>query len=181
MKMMKKFSHTIALMPLLFATTVSAQNILDNPYFDDGLNSWLALAPERATWTNTMDFHVDDSLRIGSAELDSNEGMAVLAQCVPVDDEVYVATAWVNSSCAGQTLEVFWADDRCIVSPANISAQSSITDAWQQITAFGAPTLGSTHAVVTLLNPSACGKPAFFDVVSFQPDYIFADNFETAL
>jgi hypothetical protein len=176
----KPCSRVIGILALLFAATANAQNILDNPYFDDGLNSWLALAPERVTWTNSMDFHVDDSMVIGSAELDSHEGMAVLAQCVPVYDEVYVATAWVNSSCAGQTLEVFWADDGCIVSPANISAQSTITDAWQQITASGAPTPGSTHAVVTLLNPGACDKSAFFDVVSFQPDYIFADNFEIA-
>jgi hypothetical protein len=180
MNIQKIFSSAVAL-TLLFGAPARAQNILDNPYFDDGLNSWLPLAPERVTWTNSMDFHVDDSMVIGSAELDSHEGMAVLAQCVPVDDEVYVATAWVNSSCPGQTLEVFWADDGCTVSPANISAQSTIMDAWQQITAFGAPTLGSTHAVVTLLNPSACGKPAFFDVVSFQQDDIFADNFETAL
>jgi hypothetical protein len=174
-------SYVTAILALLSGAPAHAQNILDNPYFDDGLNSWLAFAPERVTWTNTMDFHVDDSFRIGSAELDSQEGMAVLTQCVPVDDEVYVATTWVNSSCAGQTLEVFWASEDCIANPINISAQSTVTDAWQQITAFGAPALGSTHAVVTLLNPAACGQAAFFDVVSLQPDYILADNFEIAL
>ena len=175
------FLRATVFMAFSFAATANAQNMLDNPYFDDGLNSWLPPAPERVTWTNAMDFHVDDSLRIGSAELDSNEGDAVLAQCVPIRDEVYVATAWVNSSCAGQRLDVFRADDECIASPATISAQSTLTGTWQQITASGMPTPGSTHAVVTLLNPSACSTTAFFDVVFLQRDYLFADNFESAL
>jgi hypothetical protein len=178
---MRTASWVIGVLALLCVATAGAQNILDNPYFDDGLNNWEPLAPERVMWTNTLDYHDDDSLRIGSAELDSHEGMAVLAQCVPVDDQVYVATAWVNSSCAGQTLDVFWADDGCIASDANISARSTVTDAWQPITAVGAPAAGSTHAVVTLVNPGACGTSAFFDVVSMQTDDIFADNFEIAL
>ena len=158
-----------------------AQNIVPNPYFDAGLDYWQALAPERVMWTNTMDHHVDDSTAIGSAQLDSREGLAVLAQCVPINEMTYVGSVWVNSVCAGQSLQVYWTDDSCTVGLENASAVSTVAGEWQLITATGNPTPGSTHAVVTLVNPSACGNTAYFDVVTLQPDEIFADNFEAGL
>ncbi len=161
------------LAPFLAASS-NAQNLVQNPYFDDGLSQWLALAPERATWTNLMDVHVDESSRIGSVQLDSHDGPAVLAQCVPIDYTTYVATVWVNSICSGQTLQVFWSDDSCVAGAASFLAQSTDTATWQRITALGMAPTGATRAIVTLENPAACGNVAYFDVVTLQTDSFLA-------
>ncbi len=173
--------RTFAAAAMLVATTAGAQNILDNPYFNAGLTSWSPSDPSRATWTNTMDYHVEGGEPFGSADLDSHNGMAFIAQCVPIDQLTYVGTVWVYSGCVGQSLNIFWADDACTASFDGMAAQSTVTGAWQQLTAVGTPTLTSSHAVVVLLNPSACGNTAFFDVAALQPDYVFANGFEVAL
>jgi hypothetical protein len=174
----ESFVRTLAAAAMLVVASADAQNLLSNPYFDEGLSDWEPFDRSRADWDRTMDVHNDEATRTASAELDSHTGVSFIAQCVPIEHQAYVGTVWIYSTCAGQTLDIFWADDGCIASADVASAQSTITGAWQQVTAVGTPTAGSSHAVVTLLNPASCASTAFFDVAVLRPDPIFANGFE---
>jgi hypothetical protein len=59
-------------------------------------------------------------------------------------------------------------------------AQSTVVDAWQQISMPATrPPAGTTRAIVTLENPATCADSVYFDDIYLQTDGIFGNGFES--
>ncbi len=164
----------------LFAVAgAHAQNLIQNPYFEDRLNFWQYDPPDQVSWTNTVDYRTADSGVPGAMVMDSSLGPSVAFQCVTVLDSLdYVASMRVQSHCAGQTLNVFWTDSSCTVGSSFISAASTHADVWDAVTLLGHPTVSAQRAVVVVENATGCMTPAYIDDVVFDTDIIFANGFE---
>jgi len=167
---------------LFAAAGAQAQNLIQNPYFEDRLNLWFYDPPDHVSWTNTMDYRTPDSGVPGAMVLDGSIGPALAFQCVPVLDSLdYIASMRVQSHCTGQTLNVFWTDAGCAAGTSFISAASTHADTWDLVTLFSHPAIAATHAIVVVENPTGCATPAYIDDVVFQTDVIFANGFEVPL
>ena len=164
---------------LLFGSAASAENLVVNPYFDEGLNGWDRFPPDNVSLSMTMDYADPDSLRICSAEIAGGE-ITFAAQCVTVSESYqYVARAMVYSHCAGHRYYVFWSDDSCTAGSSFMMAESTVVDAWQQVAMpVTRPPAGTTRAIVTLENPGTCADSVYFDDVYLQTDGIFGNGFE---
>jgi hypothetical protein len=157
-----------------------AQNLIQNPYFDDHLTGWQFSPADQVSWTPSADYPVPGSGSAGALKLDGTAMPSLAFQCVPVrDDFHYVASMRVNSHCVGQRLYVFWTDASCIAGDALASAASVRADKWDLVTVPAQPPLGTSWAIVVADNPGGvCKSPAFVDDVVFMPETIFVDGFE---
>ena len=166
---------------LLFAMGGAyAQNLLQNPYFDDNLTGWQISPVSQVSWTPLVDYPVSGSGTRGAMKLDGGAMPSLAFQCVPVDDAFdYIASMRVNSHCTGQRLFVFWTDAGCVAADASTSVASVRADKWDLVTAVVHPPLGTSWAVVVADNPGgSCPSSAFVDDVVFMKDDIFSNGFE---
>lgn len=164
---------------LFAATGARAQNLMQNPDFEDRLNFWEYGPPDQVSWTNTVDYRTPYSGVPGSMVLDSSRGPVLALQRVPVLDSVdYVATMQVQSHCPGQTLNVFFTDASCTAGTTFISGASTHADEWDEVAFVAHPTAGAQCAVVAVEDATGCTMPTYVDDVVFQLDAIFANGFE---
>ncbi|HEX3896637.1 MAG TPA: hypothetical protein VHW73_10540 [Rudaea sp.] len=179
MKIRPTSIRRFAFAALLFASAAPAQNLVVNPYFDDGLNGWDRFPPEQVTLNLTMDYADSDSLMRGSAAIAGGE-ISFAAQCVTVSESgQYVANAMVYSHCPGHRYYVFWSDDSCMAGSSYMMAESTVVDAWQQLSmAATRPPAGTTRAIVTLENPGTCTDSVYFDDFYLRTEEIFGNGFE---
>jgi hypothetical protein len=107
MKIHRASLRRFAFSALLLASAASAQNLVVNPYFDEGLNGWDRFPPDQVSLSMTMDYPDPDSLMRGSAEIAGGQ-ISFAAQCVPASESyLYVARAMVFSHCTGHRYYVF--------------------------------------------------------------------------
>jgi len=174
--------RTLAMMccaGLFLAAGVQAENLIQNPYFEDHLTGWQYDPPDQVSWTNTIDYPVVDSGIPGAMVLDGSRGPVLALQCVTVLPSLdYVASVRVQSHCTGQTLNVFWTDATCIAGSSFISAASTHADVWDRVGLFAHPPSTAQRAIVVVENPTGCVSPAYIDDVVFDTDIIFANGFE---
>ncbi|MEP6484073.1 MAG: hypothetical protein ABJB01_06455 [Rudaea sp.] len=167
---------------LASGNSVSAQNLVSNPDFDNDFLDWTNFFPSQISISRTMDFRTPESTAIRSMQIDSAESgtphIAFAVQCVDVHEQfVYVATAEVNSHCPGQQFYLFWADASCTAGDSML-AQSTRPDEWERLTITAQAPLGTQKALVVLENPATCAGSAYFDAITLQLDAIFSDGFE---
>ncbi len=162
------------------ATCAQAQNLIQNPYFDDELMNWEYSPAAQVSWTASVDYPVGGSSKTGSMKLDGAATPSIAYQCIPVVESTdYVASMRVNSHCAGQRLYIFWTDATCIAGDTAVTAASVRSDQWDRVSVSGVAPAGSSYAIVAADNPGGtCRSPAFIDDVVFETDSIFADGFE---
>lgn len=165
----------------LFAVAgAQAQNLIQNPYFDDHLTGWLYDPPGQVTWSPSVDYPAENSGITGSMKLDGARTPSLALQCVQIQQSFdYVASMRVNSHCTGQALHVFWTDSSCTAGSSFASATSTHADQWDLVTLLSHPAVGAQWAIVVVENPGgSCTDPAFVDDVVFATDIIFANGFE---
>jgi hypothetical protein len=161
---------------LLVASVVHAENLVNNPTFDDGIDDWQTTSD--AEWMPAFGYDR------GSLHLSSRTGTAAATQCIAIDSgRTYVASAHIDSHCAGaRVLYMLWAStedcsDTEVFSHSFFATSATAFD-WELL-AVTAPSPDAAHFIqIRLFNAATCADDVFFDDVSLQHDDIFYDGFD---
>jgi len=180
---------------VLLCTSVSAQNMVSNPNFDDGLTDWEAYQPGNGVllWSNTMD--AGGSAVPGSASVAVFDGNFIsfgVKQCLPVvagESYRFGASYHVSfdTGTAGWGVSaISWFEGPgCTGNEPEGAGGNAITTAgsWQVSVNEGAEAVSTAQsAELRLIAHKTTGAgmvSAYIDRAFFERISIFADGFES--
>ena len=153
-------------------------NLLNNPSFENGLQSWDVNDETQVDWIVDYDFRPPNDDGLGAAVL-LVQGQ--ISQCVSVVPGTYTMSVWALGGCADTSTFVridWYSDSSCsILSGSDFETVLSNSSAWQLTSGPVQSTSSAGSARIIVARTGSCKEAIILDNADFT-DQIFGSTFD---